>query len=700
MIGVYAVVSPREAWMQLSEKELSWLSFNERVLQEAADEHVPIIERVRFLGIYSSNLDEFFRVRVADLHRKLRLERAGALVPSGMSAEELVHRVNEKVQEQADRFNDIHIDVIKGLARRKIFLVNNDQLNEKEGAWLRKYFRDEVLHHITPLILTETTKLAAVMNDEDAYLMCALRQGSKTQYALVPIPSEQTNRFVELPRIKGQRRKSIIVLDNAIRYCIEDIFDGFLEFDSAEMYSVKVTRDADYDLERDVELSLLEKMSQGIKQRDTNRPVRLVYDEMMPDYMFDYMCENLGLEADSETTASGRYRNFRDFIGFPNVGPRYLENEKLPALNSKQFDSATNVFEAISNGDILLHYPYYKFRYLTDFVRAASFDPAVQQIQVTVYRVAHNSQILKSLIEAVKNGKKVIVVVELSARFDEEANIEWARELTEAGVVVEFGVASLKCHAKIIHVLRQEGEDQVAYGYISTGNLNEKTARTYTDFGLFTKHPEITAELGQVFDFIINPYKKFKFNHLLVSPNFSREPIYELIDEETAAAREGNRAEIFLKVNNLVDDGLAGKLYEASQAGVKIRLIVRGMCSLQPGVRGLSENITITSIVDRYLEHSRVALFYANGKRKMYITSADWMTRNIDHRIEVGCPILDRNIRKVIKDQMDLQVRDTSKARILDPEQRNEYVTRGNRKKIRSQIAIYEYLKQLEKTRD
>ncbi|MGB0223696.1 Polyphosphate kinase [Marinobacterium sp. xm-a-121] len=686
--------------MQLIEKELSWLSFNERVLQEAADVNVPIIERVRFLGIYSSNLDEFFRVRVADLHRRLRLEQLGKVEPKGMSAENLLHLVNEKVQTLADRFNDIHIDVIKGLARRNIFLINNDQLNEKEGGWLRKYFRDEVLHHITPILVNENTKLASVMNDEDAYLMCALKKGTSVQYALLEIPSDKTNRFIQLPRIKGQRRKPIIVLDNAIRYCVDDIFDGFIDFDSTEMFAVKVTRDADYDLERDVELSLLEKMSQGIKQRDTNRPVRLVYDEMMPDYMFDFMCENLGLQPDAETTASGRYRNFKDFINFPNVGPRYLENEKLSALNSHQFDSASNVFEAISKEDILLHYPYYKFRYLTDFVRAASFDPAVKQIQVTVYRVANNSQILKSLIEAVKNGKKVIVIVELSARFDEEANIEWARELTEAGVVVEFGVASLKCHAKIIHVVREEEGEEVAYGYISTGNLNEKTARIYTDFGLFTKRPEITEELDKVFDFIINPYKNFKFKHLQVSPNYSRDPINQLIDDEIEAARNGNRAEIFLKVNNLVDEGLSNKLYEASQAGVKIRLIVRGMCNILAGIPGVSDNIKIISIVDRYLEHARVSLFYAGGKRKMFLTSADWMTRNIDHRIEVGCPILDKNVRKLIKDQLDLQWRDNTKARALDPEQANHYVTRGNRKKIRSQMAIYDYLKQLERSRE
>ena len=686
--------------MQLIEKELSWLSFNERVLQEAADVNVPIIERVRFLGIYSSNLDEFFRVRVADLHRRLRLEQLGKVEPKGMSAENLLHLVNEKVQALADRFNDIHIDVIKGLARRNIFLINNDQLNEKEGGWLRKYFRDEVLHHITPILVNENTKLASVMNDEDAYLMCALKKGTSVQYALLEIPSDKTNRFIQLPRIKGQRRKPIIVLDNAIRYCVDDIFDGFIDFDSAEMFAVKVTRDAEYDLERDVELSLLEKMSQGIKQRDTNRPVRLVYDEMMPDYMFDFMCDNLGLQPDAETTASGRYRNFKDFINFPNVGPRYLENDKLSALNSAQFDNASNVFEAITREDILLHYPYYKFRYLTDFVRAASFDPAVKQIQVTVYRVANNSQILKSLIEAVKNGKKVIVIVELSARFDEEANIEWARELTEAGVVVEFGVASLKCHAKIIHVIREEAGEEVAYGYISTGNLNEKTARIYTDFGLFTKRPEITAELDKVFDFIINPYKNFKFKYLQVSPNYSRDPINQLIDDEIEAARNGNRAEIFLKVNNLVDEGLSNKLYEASQAGVKIRLIVRGMCNILAGIPGVSDNIKIISIVDRYLEHARVSLFYAGGKRKMFLTSADWMTRNIDHRIEVGCPILDKNVRKLIKDQLDLQWRDNTKARALDPEQSNQYITRGNRKKIRSQMAIYDYLKQLERSRE
>ena len=684
--------------MKLVEKELSWLSFNERVLQEAADESVPIIERVRFLGIYSNNLDEFFRVRVADLHRRMALEKRGKTKKSGMSAEELLHLVNEKVQALTDRFNEIHVDVIRGLARRNIFLINDEQLSDKEGTWLKKYFRDEVLQHITPVLINDFTNLATVMDDENAYLMCALHKGTQTQYALLQIPAVQTSRFIQLPRVNGGRRKSIIVLDNAMRFCIEDIFHGFIDFDSVEMFSVKMTRDAEYDLERDVELSTLEKMSQGIKQRETNRPVRLVYDDSMPKYMFDFLCEKLSLDPEENTTASGKYRNFRDFIGFPNVGPKYLENPKMSALNCAAFDKADNVFDAITDGDILLYYPFYKFRYLTDFVRAASFDPAVKEIRITIYRVASKSQILKSLIDAVRNGKKVTVIVELRARFDEEANIEWARDLTDAGIDVEFGVASLKCHSKIIHIKREEQGELVSYAHVGTGNFNEKTARIYTDFAMFTKNPEITDEVEKVFEFIINPYKQFNFKHLQVSPNHSRNRIYELIDAEIEQAKQGQKAEIILKVNNLVDSGLAKKLYKASGAGVKIRLIVRGMCNLQPGVKGLSENIQAISVVDRYLEHPRVAIFHAGGDKTTYISSADWMTRNIDHRVEVGCPVLDKKNKKVIKDLLELQWRDTTKARVIDAEQTNAYVRRGNRKKIRSQVETYNYLKQLERS--
>lgn len=682
--------------MKLVEKELSWLSFNERVLQEAMDDSVPIIERVRFLGIFSNNLDEFFRVRVADLHRRVVVEHSKGSEEGRLDAEELLHLVNDKVRDLTHRFNEISLEVIRGLARRNIFLLNEEQINEKEGAWLRRYFKDDVLRHITPIFIRGFTNLAAVMDDEEAYLMCAIYKGDQISYALLEIPVSLTSRFIELPRIKGVRRKSIIVLDNALRYCMDEIFKGFVEFDRIEAFSIKMTRDAEFDLDRDVEHSMLEKMSLGIKQRITNQPVRLVYDEMMPAHMFNFLVEKLGLDPEEHTTAAGRYRNFKDFIGFPNVGPKYLENAKMSALNSKAFDSHANVFEAISAGDIVLHYPYHKFRYLTEFIRTASFDPAVKMIKISIYRVASKSQILKSLVDAVRNGKKVTVVVELRARFDEEANIEWARVLTDAGVDVEFGVSSLKCHAKIIQVTREEQGELVNYSHVGTGNFNEKTARIYTDMALFTKNAEINEEVAQVFDFIINPYKPKHFKHLIVSPNHSRNRMNDLIDAEIKAAKKGKRAEIFLKVNNLVDRDIAERLYAASAAGVKIRIILRGMCNIQPGVKGLSENIQVISVVDRYLEHPRISYFFAGGDKKIYISSADWMTRNIDNRVEVGVPIIDRKNKKIITDLLELQWRDTTKARIIDAEQSNRYVHRGNRKKLRSQVETYEYLKQLE----
>lgn len=678
------------------EKELSWLSFNERVLQEAADASVPVIERVRFLGIYSNNLDEFFRVRVADLQRRILVENSADTKIKGTSSEELLSQVTDKVQELADRFNEIYLDVMRVLARRNIFLLNEEQLNEKEGAWLRRYFRENALTHIAPILINDHTDLEHVIDDEDAYLLCALHKAEEVQYALIEIPADRTERFIQLPRIKGVRRKSIIVLDNAIRYCIDDLFGSFVEYDHIESYSIKMTRDAEFDLERDVELSVLERMSQGIKQRVTNQPVRLVYDENMPAHMFEFLVERLGLDPEEHTTSGGRYRNFKDFIGFPNVGPKYLENQKLHALNAKAFDRYANPFEAITEQDILLYYPYHKFKYFTEFIRTAAYDPAVRSIKMSIYRVASKSQILKSLVDAVKNGKKVTVIVELRARFDEQANIEWARILTDAGIEVEFGVPSLKCHAKIVRIERVEQGKLVSYAHFGTGNFNEKTARIYTDFALFTKDPELNAEVEKVFEFIINPYKTFKFKHLIVSPNHSRNRMYALIDAEVEAAKAGKRAEIFLKVNNLVDRDIARRLYTASKAGVSIRIIVRGMCNLRPGLQGLSENIRAISVVDRFLEHPRVSCFYAGGERKTFISSADWMTRNIDYRVEVGCPILDKRAKKTILDLLELQWRDTTKARVIDADQKNQYVRRGNRKKIRSQIETHEYLKQLE----
>jgi polyphosphate kinase len=677
-------------------KELSWLSFNERVLQEAADIEVPIIERVRFLGIYSNNMDEFFRVRVADVHRQIDMAAASGARKQQQRAEDLLHNINDKVAELNTKFNQITSDIILGLARRNIFLINEEQISDRESDWLHKYFRDKILRHITPVFIGPNVDLRSAIDDEEAYLVGALHSGEETRHVLIEIPVHQTARFIPLPRAKGSRRKSVIVLDNAIRHCARQIFEPVYNFDHAEFYSLKITRDAEYDLERDIEHSMLERMSEGLKQRFTNQPVRLVYDRDMPESMVEMLQHKFDLDDLETMIPSGRYRNFRDFIGFPNFGSKYLENTKMPALRSKAFDQFISPFDAISQGDILLYYPYQRFHYLTDFIRIAAYDPQVKSIRMAIYRVAKGSRILQSLMDAVKNGKKVQVIVELRARFDEQANISWARELTDAGIDVEFGVPSRKCHAKLAWIQRLENDKLVSYGHIGTGNFNEKTAKIYTDFALFTKHKAITAEIAQVFDFIVSPYKRFTFKHLIVSPNHSRLRINQMINAEIAAAEKGQRAEIFFKVNNLVDTDICDALYRASQAGVKIRLLIRGMCNLLPGVKGLSDNIVARSIVDRYLEHPRVMYFHAGGEKHVYISSADLMTRNIEHRVEVGTPVLEESLKKLIIDTLEIQWRDTTKARIIDAEQRNQYVRRGNRRKIRSQQEIYEYIKQWE----
>jgi polyphosphate kinase len=392
----------------------------------------------------------------------------------------------------------------------------------------------------------------------------------------------------------------------------------------------------------------------------------------------------------------GRYHNFKDFIGFPNVGRPYLENYKLPALDCQDFERHQTVFQAISEQDILLHYPYHKFKYMTEMLRQASFDPAVSSIKMNIYRVASQSRVVDSLIDAANNGKRVTVVVELQARFDEAANIKWANRLKDAGVKVLFGLDSLKIHSKLCLITRREGDEHVRYAHIGTGNFNEKTAKIYTDFSLFTRNQEIATEVDNVFEFIEHPYRRIKFNHLLVSPINSRRYIYRLIDNELTNAKAGLPAEITIKINNLVDAGMVQRLYAASQAGVKIRMIVRGMCSLVPGINGISDNIHIISIVDRFLEHPRVMMFHNNGNAKVFISSADWMTRNLDHRVEVGTPVYDERLKQRIIDLLEIQFSDTTKARVIDADQRNDYVPRGNRRKIRSQISIYEYLQRLE----
>jgi polyphosphate kinase len=676
------------------EKELSWLSFNERVLQEAADKTVPLIERIRFLGIFSNNLDEFYKVRFADVKRRILISQDRG---DSDNSKHLLTKMQTKALRLNEQFDELYSELIREMARRCIFLVNENQLDDTQKRWITKYFRKEVMPHITPLLIKDDIDVLQFLKDEYAYITVDLRKGEQSQYALIEIPTDHLPRFVMLPEKKGKRRKTIILLDNIIRYCLDELFKGFFEYDELNGYAMKMTRDAEYDLRFEIEYSLLEQMSEGVNQRLTALPVRFVYERDMPQKMLNFLCNKLGISSYDNLIPGGRYHNFKDFIDFPNVGRDYLENKPMPPMKCADFEGYANSFEAIKTKDILLHYPYHTFDHISELVRQASFDPKVLSIKINIYRVAKDSRLMNSLIDAVHNGKGVTVVVELQARFDEEANIEWSKILTEAGVHVVFGAPGLKIHSKLLLISRREEGEIIRYAHIGTGNFHEKTARIYTDFSLLTADQEITDEVRNVFGYIENPYRPVKFNHLIVSPRNSRTQLYRLIDGEIANAKAGKKAILTIKVNNLVDKGIINKLYGASNAGVKINMIIRGMCSLVPGIEGVSENIRIISIVDRFLEHPRVIITHNSGDPQVYISSADWMTRNIDHRIEVAVPIRDPRLKQRIIDITNIHFTDTVKARLIDKEMSNSYVPRGNRKKVRSQVAIYDYLKHIEK---
>ncbi|PHM30198.1 polyphosphate kinase 1 [Xenorhabdus innexi] len=676
-----------------TEKELSWLSFNERVLQEAADKSNPLIERMRFLGIYSNNLDEFYKVRFADVKRRILISEARG---SATGARQLLKKIQSKVAKTDQEFDELYNDLLLEMARNQIFLINERQISPNQQIWLRQYFRQYLRPHITPIVINPETNLVEFLKDDYTYLAVEIIRGQETKYALLEIPSDKVPRFVNLPPEMPKRRKSMILIDNILRYTLDEIFKGFFDYDTLNVYSMKMTRDAEYDLAMEMESSLLELMSSTLKQRLTAEPVRFVYQRDMPDEMVELLRNKLGLSNDDSVIAGSRYHNFRDFIKFPNEGNRTLLNKPMPRLRHTWFDHFRNGFDAIREQDVLLYYPYHTFEHVLELLRQASFDPSVLSIKINIYRVAKDSRIVESMIHAAHNGKKVTVVVELQARFDEEANIHWAKRLTEAGVHVIFSAPGLKIHAKLFIISRLEGNEIIRYAHIGTGNFNEKTARLYTDYSLLTAKPEVTNEVRRVFNFIENPYRPVTFENLMVSPQNSRAMLNKLIDQEIENARAGEIAGITLKINNLVDRELVDRLYDASEAGVKVRLLIRGMCSLVPNQPGFSENIQVTSIVDRFLEHDRVYVFTNKGDEKIFLSSADWMTRNIDYRIEVAVCLLDPLLKQRVLDILELQFSDTVKARYIDKELSNRYVPRGNKRKIRAQTAIYDYLKNLE----
>jgi len=680
-------------------KELSWLAFNERVLQEAADENNPIIERFRFLGIYSSNMDEFYRVRVADVRRKIIIQMNNDEKEKVEKTKLLMTQMQQKILILTDEFDIIYKKLVNQLSQHNIQLINHEQVNKEQIHWLKSFFQNKVLRHITPILIEKKVNLVSRLNDSSTYYYLAIHRDDKpTNYATLEIPTDKMSRFVILPTLSKERKyKKIILLEDVIQLFIEDIFLGFVKFDSIEAYSFKMTRDSEYSINEDIAESYVEKMSDSMKQRIIAEPVRVIYDGDMPEQMVKSLKRHLKHSSYDNLVAAGKVRNVKDFIKFPNIGRSNLENKPIEALTSHQFSAYNTVFEAIQKQDILLNYPYHRFLHFTEFVRQAAFDPHVKHIRITLYRIAKNSRVVSSLIDAVDNGKMVTVVMELRARFDEEANIVWAKKMTDAGIRIVFGNPSFKIHTKICIISRDEKSKMINYAHIGTGNFNESTAKIYTDFSLFTQDPNITKEVLSIFDLIQLPYRQQNFEHLLVSPLNSKSSILLMIDNEIDNAQAGKKADIIFKVNNLVDKDIIDKLYQASQSGVIIRGIVRGMCSLRPKVKGLSDNISIISVVDRFLEHSRVMCFHNNGNRKVYISSADWMKRNLEDRIEVSCPIYDQKLIKIIINLLEIHFKDTLKARVIDKDQVNGYVKRGNRKNLRSQNETYHYLKHLEK---
>jgi polyphosphate kinase len=669
-------------------RELSWLSFNARVLQEAADENVPIIQRLRYLGIFSSNLDEFFRVRVAEIRRLIVVSSGG----KRQRAKDLLETIQQQVSHLQREFDTIQTRVMAALEKRHIYIVDESALNKNQLSFVEEYFAAQVLPALEPILLTDELAIPALA-DESLYLAVDLKTAEGDQYAVMEVPSDVLGRFVAIPKGKDPQGKVYILLDDVIRACLPRAFRGVFDIQSADAYCFKFSRDAELEIEASINESLIEKMASSLRQRRKADAVRFVYDATMPEPLLEHLRKRLGFGRYDSLIPGGRYHNSKDYIGFPNAGPKYLEFRPQTPIRIPELDAVDNIFTALREKDYLLYYPYHPFDYVVDVLKTAAIDPSVTAIKICLYRVASNSQIVDALINAQYNGKRVRVVVELAARFDEQANIAWSERLTEAGIEVIFGIPGLKVHSKLFLIDRMEQGKLVRYSHIGTGNFNEKTARLYTDFTLLTSDPVICEDVNQVFDFLKYNYRRPDYKQLLVSPHTSRTGIMELIDGEIKNAREGFRAQLFFKCNNLVDKQLTLKLYEASQAGVEIRLVIRGMCSLLPGVSGISENIQAISIVDRYLEHPRVYVAHNRGVPKYFIGSADLMTRNIDSRVEVICPITDEDAQTLLQDVLNQQWNDNSKARVIDSKQANEMVVSSGRATlVRSQETIHRYL--------
>jgi len=669
-------------------RELSWLAFNHRVLQEAADPSVPLVERIRFLGIFSNNQDEFFKVRVASVKRMMEFEPEAKKIIGG-KPQKILNKIQERVISQGKEFDKLYKDIVSELEKENIYIINESQLDKNQQHFVNHYFHENVLPALSPIMLHNIDSFPE-LKDQTIYFAIKLtsRKPEITdEYALIEIPSRELPRFIVLP--EKEDRKYIILLDDVIRTCLKDVFSIF-NFDQFEAFTIKITRDAELDIDNDLTKSFLEKISKSVKKRKKGQAVRFVYDSTIPDDLLRFIItSNLDFDESDNLIPGSRYHNFKDFINFPNIGSESLEYKKLFPAAHPGINSGHSILDQIAKGDFLFHCPYHNFTQFINLLRESAIDPNVTSIRITLYRVARISKVINALINAAQNGKNVTVVIELQARFDEELNIYWSRKLEEVGAKVIFGVPGFKIHSKLILITKKEETKQVHYGCIGTGNFHEGTAGVYSDIFLFTADTRITQEIRKVFKFIENPVKPIMYKHLIVSPVYARRRLNALINSEIKNAREGKKAYMILKLNSLVDKDMIYQLYKANKAGVKITLLIRGVCSLIPGIPGMSENIEAFSIVGRYLEHSRVLIFCNNNDELYYISSADWMIRNLDYRIEVTSPVYDPKLKHELRKIIDLQLSDNVKTRIINDTQDNQYKRSVSGKKINSQIELY-----------
>ena len=674
-------------------RDISWLSFNNRVLQEAADDTVPLRERIRFLGIFSNNLDEFFRVRVATLKKMTELGSKSKMHLE-QKPENILLEIEERVNTQQIEFERIWKEIQKELTKQKIHLVSEKKLNSLQQKFVLDYFNEEVRSYIVPLMI-ENIQTFPVLNDKSIYLACKLSRKDNSisqRFALVSVPARHLSRFIILPSKNDEQY--IILLEDVIRFCLPNIF-SFFNYDEFSGHLIKLTRDAEIDIDNDISTSLIQKIERGLKIRKRGKPVRFVFDKDIDIALLTYLVKRLGLSLKENLIPGGRIHHFKDFINFTESVFEQKNLRKKPFTHPilKNTSSVTNV---IFKNDVLLNFPYHSFDSVIDLLREAAIDPEVTSIKIACYRLASRSKVINALTNAVRNGKLVTVVLELRARFDEEANLMWKLHLEEAGVKVILGSPNQKVHAKICLIKKRVDNITTHYGFVSTGNLNEKTAVAYGDHCLLTSDRKIMADVNRMFTYLENPKTRIGMLNacktLMVCPTGMRRQLILLINREIKNAKHKKKASIIIKLNSLSDEQLILKLEEAAKAGVEVKMIIRGICGMFTENKKFKKTVQAVSIIDEYLEHARVMIFHNSGEEKVFISSADWMVRNIDHRVECACPILETKIKNEIIDIIKIQLRDNVKSRILDNDLSNQYVNPRNKAKVRSQVETYNYL--------